>query len=225
MAMYFDGDDWIRTDKMAGISWPITTFSVETWIRFESPLFKNSAFIGTYVDSNATGFYMRYEGGSPRYFRIFVSGQPTINSDSWSADTNWHHIAFCTGSGYNWYLDGEDFGSGAQISNVLEPSIKAFVLGCKYRSFIEEQHLTGDLCESRFWFGVKRTKVQIQSNMYRRILPQTNLEFLYRLDEGTPNLGPGGYTAVDLSGNGNHGHEISNAWYVDGPPIQWNQGD
>jgi hypothetical protein len=226
MALDFDGNDYISDAPCNGFPWDQTTWAVEFWFKLTAD--QAHSLISIYEGLSTTGLLVDFDNHNANKFTAirFPGGAPgNMPSDTWTQDADWHHIALTLdGSNHYWFLDGSALGGGAISPGINEPAVHKFNLGVRNYNNGYIQHMNGALDEVRMW-SMYRTPAQIRSNMYRRILPQTNLIWYFRLDEGAVNLGPGGKTAVDLSGNLNHGDDYGDPTYISGPPIQWNQGD
>lgn len=161
--------------------------------------------------------YLAFVTDSPNGLYLWAWGtEITINT--------WHHIA-CT-------VNTSSQGKIILDGNVISSASLGMPSAIDTIAAIGSSDGTWEFCkaimdEFRIW-NVERTLQQIKANMYRRILPQTNLKALWRCDEGKIGQGPSEYTLVDLSSNAVHGSvggAISNASYVPGAPMLWNTGD
>ncbi len=209
---------WLQGNKSA--------ITIEYWlylnavdVRLSANAYDNGSAWVTTIDNeppNINRFRTYFVGttGAWHYFEnvTFVAGQ-------------WYHVAVTwDGSFRRGYVNGASGGAAyADTGTMTGQGVNAYVAIGNYAGF----KYNGKIAEFRMW-NYARTQAQIQAGMARRVLPQSGLEVYYRCDEGALNKGPGGSTLVDLSGNGNHSDDsgsMTDSDFVDGPPIQWNQGD
>ena len=209
MSLDFDGiNDYVDIPDNTTLDIATGNFSILSWV-------KSASSVSGYNTIVEKGYHLAlYNASTGIYFWCGYDNQFIGNVNL--IDNKWHHIALSNSVHTTTiYVDGVYYGvtTTASTQRTQNLEIGRWIGGNHY--------FQGLMSEVRL-FNRALSVAEIKSNMYRSIVAETGLKGYWRLDEGKLNAGPGGKTAVDLSGNGNHGDDngtMTDSDYVPAPPI------
>ena len=198
----FDGtDDFIQTNITGITGNQSRTF--EAWIK-TSVNGSQDVIIGTGTMPLGTRFTMNVLNG---LLRIEIGGGG-INSQSFVADNQWHHVAVTYDPSaltdqFKIYIDGNfDIGGNITAATVNTAAGTGLIIGRRNDGV---NYFEGQMDEVRIW-SVVRTQAEIQGAMNTELCNASGLVGYYRFDEGIAgNNNTAINSIIDYSGNLNNG--------------------
>jgi len=185
---------------------PTAAITLEAWSKREDAT--SIMMIVGKMDSATQRTYYLYTGATVIGYEISQDGATTdrqYGSATWTADTNWHHIAFtfnCSTQTPIIYLDGTPLStSSTGNATAIFDSTSAFVIG--FDVVDNNYYFDGKIDEVRVWSDV-RTQTEIQDNDQLQLNGnEANLVGYWMLNNNAEDKGettdPAGSIADDLT--------------------------
>ena len=182
------------------------TRTVSAWIN-PNGAYSSQSIFGTGANSLGAMMLLSYDGVNNRVTMSTFGTDANSGTGSLLVKTGWHHVAAVIGNAdIRMYIDGVQKGTVATLANTINISSSVWRIG---RRFNSTEYFQGKIADVRVW-NTALTAAEMAQLATAGISTQTPVGF-WKLNEGA------GTTALDSSGNANHG-VITGATYSSDTP-------